>query len=98
VTLRFRNRFKSAPSELRVCDCGGRVSFTVVEQRETVIHELPWCARFEALMREIAAIDAGEGKPITPHVALVNVADRETVVVADGDSVDDVNIEVEGGS
>jgi hypothetical protein len=82
--LRFRNRFKGAPSEMKTCRCGRRVTFTVADGRETVIHELPWCPVFGALIKSI------EHEPgVEHHVALAQVgtgAPVETVIIADGDS------------
>jgi hypothetical protein len=81
--LRFRNRFKGQPSDPHECPCGRRISRSITGGRETLIHELPWCARFEAL------VDESRRHPdIELHTALVS--DRETIVVADGDTPADI--------
>ncbi len=85
--LRFRNRFKATPSTVATCSCGRRLSFSVSDGREMVIHELPWCERFEALAHQTAA---EAGADAAHHVALVNVTDQEAVIIADGDSVPEV--------
>lgn len=86
MTLRLRNRFRGEPSVIERCRCGRRLSWTVSDGREMVIHELPWCAEFEAVVGLMA------GDSTRYHVAAVEAADDgiETVVLADGDSPDDV--------
>lgn len=85
MTLRFRNRFTAKESQLRQCECGRTVSRSVSDGRETLIHELPWCALFEQL------VTAATSEPaIELHVAMVNATDQETMVIADGDTVADV--------
>lgn len=83
--LRFRNRFTERPSPVVDCGCGLRVSFSQTNGRETVIHEVPWCPTFERLMQRLQG-EAG----VEMHVALVAPEEGKTMIVADGDSVDDV--------
>lgn len=83
--LRFRNRFKATPSQIGTCSCGRRMSFSVTEGREAVIHEQPWCERFGQLVEKSLA-----ERGVSLHVALVNPEGHETILVADGDSVADV--------
>lgn len=85
MTLRFRNRFTGRPSPVVACSCGRQVSFSLEEGRETVIHEVPWCPRFEELMQRLEG-EAG----VEMHVALVAPEVGKTIIVADGDTVDDV--------
>lgn len=84
--LRFRNRFTGAPSTLLECNCGRRLTFSRAEGRQSIIHELPWCERFEDLMKRLQA----EGGQL--HQAAVVYAEQgvETVLVADGDVPGDV--------
>jgi hypothetical protein len=87
VMLRFRNRFKPMPSELHTCRCGKRLTRTVADGREMIIHELPWCDLFAAFVEDL------EGKPgVEAHFAMAQVRAGaiETVVIADGDRASDV--------
>jgi hypothetical protein len=85
--LRFRNRFKATTSEAHTCMCGRHVTLSVADGRETIIHELPWCEAFEAIIAKYAP-EPG----VTPHVAVCAVGPgvSKTLVIADGDSVEDV--------
>jgi hypothetical protein len=91
---RFRNRFTRGdgdPAQIRTCQCGRFVSVSEANGRQTAIHELPWCARFETLMREIEG-QAG----VALHGGVVTVDDLESkanpemVIIADGDTAADV--------
>jgi hypothetical protein len=86
---RFRNRFtdNAMPSELGKCKaCGVYVTRSVVGGRETMIHELPWCQSFRDL------VTALHGVPGTELHMAVGTTDRQTVIIADGDTVADVDV------
>lgn len=88
MTLRFRNRFTAKPSEVGSCKgCGLHITHTTADGRETFIHELPWCGAFRAF------VEKAQPEPGTQlHMALGNVTDRETLVIADGDTIADVDV------
>lgn len=85
MTLRFRNRFTADSCVIRECPCGLRVAHTVNDGRETVIHELPWCPTFRALMGVVA-----DSPDAALHMALVAPELGEMMVTADGDTLADV--------
>lgn len=90
--MRFRNRFTGKPSELSICPgCGLRISATVADGRETVIHEHPLC---EAFKLTVAHLAEQAGSAIEYHRAMVTVnksgaPEPETVIFGDGDTLDD---------
>lgn len=91
--LRFRNRFKGESSELHTCPCGLRITMSVTPEtgRQTIIHELPWCKGFAKVMRDLTEQDRSSQ---LHHAAVVIdpvALNVQTVVVADGDRIEDVD-------
>ena len=87
--LRFRNRFRDAPmpSDVAKCKaCGLHVTHSFAADRETFIHELPWCDTFREFISRAAA-EPG----VQLHMAVGNVTDRETLIIADGESIADID-------
>lgn len=82
MTLRFRNRFRGAPTKLLICPCGRRLSVSVADGRETLIHELPWCQEFDVL---VGAVESDASTRF--HVAVVDTA-LEMTIIADGAASD----------
>lgn len=85
MTLRFRNRFKTQTHEAGTCRCGRYLTHESNDGRETIIHQLPWCPEFEALVKRIEP-----ERDVQMHVALMNPLKKETIVIADGDTPTDI--------
>ena len=90
--MRMRFRFRAAPSLGFTCSCQRHISVSLERGRETVIHELPWCERFAALMARV------EGEPeVDLHTALMDPMGGQTTIIADADSVADLHAPVKSG-
>ena len=86
--LRFRNRFTAAPSLILTCHCGRRLTYSGADGRQTIIHELPWCDRFEGLMKKL---QAEPGAQLHQAAIYATESGVETVLTADGDRFADVD-------
>ena len=86
--MRFRNRFTATPSAVHRClDCGRVITVSGPPGAQTVIHEYPFCPTFEAALKAMAASDPNA----TMHQAAMLPETGETIILADGDSPEDVS-------
>lgn len=85
--LRFRNRFTGTQAKIHHCKCGAVVSISGDPGRQTVIHAYPFCAEFAAALKDLEQSDP---TAVMQRAAIVP-ATGETIIVADGDTPEDVS-------
>lgn len=63
MVLRSRSHIEATKSTVHSCACGGRISISGVFPDLTVIHSHPWCAAFDAALREMQRDDPNATLP-----------------------------------